>query len=369
MSAQMIEPGLPLGEGFEVEVVDHDPLDPHPDVPTPLSMVLRLTRPDRERRVERLTEMAWDRYAEARAAAGDKRIATVCLMFSGGKDSSTIAALFRDEFDTFVHADTGTGIKATRQFVRDTAEEWGKRLVMSKSDDDYFDLVLGKVRTKSGEHVWRGGFPGSGAHGTMQQRLKERANDKSRHVLGIANSRTECAIWIAGRRRPESEARRDVPAVEVDGSVIWSSPLVVWHKADLLTLRLMRPDVPVNPVSDVLGMSGECGCLANAHEGERAMWFDKYPNEPFLRRVLWAEALMQDPVALHRHYLESGMTMADAAATADRIYGLPERFKHWGMVGFMEGDEVSSLGRMCTTTCGDPLLNLMDPLFQMGSAA
>jgi 3'-phosphoadenosine 5'-phosphosulfate sulfotransferase (PAPS reductase)/FAD synthetase len=369
MSTHMLEPGLPLGEGFQVEVIDHDALDPHPDVPTPLSMVLRLTRPDRERRVQRLTELAWDRYAEARAAAGTKRITTVCLMFSGGKDSATIASLFRHEFDTFVHADTGIGIEATRQFVRDTAQAWGKRLVMSRSDDDYFDLVLGLVRTKTGEHVWRGGFPGSGAHGTMQQRLKERANDKSRHTLGIANSRTTCGILIAGRRRPESEARKDIPAVELDGSAIWSSPMVVWHKADLLTYRLMHPgEVPTNPVSTTLGLSGECGCLANAHDGERDLWFTKYPNEPFLQKVLWAEALMQDRDTLRAYYLQRGLTPQDATATADRIHGLPERFKHWGLVGFLDGDEVTPLGRMCTTTCGDPLLDLMDPLFEMDAA-
>ena len=364
--------GQPLNDsafdfGFGLpDEIDHDPLDPHLEVPTPLSLVLRLTRPDRERRLERLIEIAWMRYQQARDAAKDagKDIVTVGLMFSGGKDSSTIAALFRDEFDTIIHADTGTGIEATRQFVKDTAEAWGKRLVISKSDDDYFDMVLGLVRTKSGEHVFRGGFPGSGAHGFVQQRLKERANDKSRHTLGIANSHTKCAIWIAGRRRAESNARADVPHVDIDGSVFWSSPLTVWHKADLVTLRLARPgEVPDNAVARTLGMSGECGCLANAHEGERAMWFDKYPNEPFLQKVLWAEALMQDWGALHAYYLSRGLTEADAVATAHRIYGLDERFKHWGLVGFIEGDDLSPMGRLCGKDCGpDPLLDLMDPL-------
>lgn len=341
------EPTFGFGGEFDTPAdIDHDPLSPHPEVPTPLDMVHRLTRRDRELRVEALTELAWQRYAEARNLAEPKRIATVCLLFSGGKDSSTIAALFRDEFDTIVHADTGTGVEATRQFVRDTAAAWGKRLVMEKSDDDYFDLVLGRVRTKAGEKVWPGGFPGGGAHGLMQQRLKERATDKARHTLGVANSRTECAVWIAGRRRPESTQRRDVPHYEVDGSVIWCSPLAVWHKADLLTLRLMRDDVPVNPVSEVLGMSGECGCLANSHPGEREMWFEKYPDEPFLRRVLEVESELR-----HRD-------------------DIPNRFKRWGMSGVLPDEDVAPGGRFCGKDCGpDPLLDLMDPLFDLESTA
>ena len=346
--------------------VDHDALNPDWEEPTPIDLVMRLTRPQREQRVERLVEMAHAQHAETMRLITDsgKTAVATCSLVSGGNDSYTVAHLFRDQLTHFVHANTGTGIEATRQFVKDTAEAWGKRLVISKSDDDYFDMILGLVRTKAGEHVYRGGFPGSGAHGFVQQRLKERANDKSRHTLGIANSHTKCAIWIAGRRRAESNARADVPHVDIDGSVFWSSPLTVWHKADLVTLRLARPgEVPDNAVARTLGMSGECGCLANAHEGERAMWFDKYPNEPFLQKVLWAEALMQDWGALHAYYLSRGLTEADAVATAHRIYGLDERFKHWGLVGFIEGDDLSPMGRLCGKDCGpDPLLDLMDPL-------
>lgn len=369
MSTAYTEPVL----DFRLEGdIDHDPLDPHPEVPTPLDLVVRLTRRDRERRVERLTEMAWARYEQAVAACGSKTIEAICGLYSGGKDSSAIVTLFRPVLTHLLHADTGTGIEATREFVRGVAAAWELPLVMERAPDDYFDIVLGLVKTKgTGEDVWPGGFPGPGAHGFTQQRLKERAMDLARHTLGVGNSKTRCVIWIAGRRRPESEARKDVPHVELDGSVTWSAPLAVWHKADLLTLRLMRPDeVPINPTAERLGMSGECGCLANAHPGEREMWFRNYPDDPFLAKVLEVEALLRDRAGLRRLALSRGYTAAAADAYADRLYAIPEHRKTWGWgathVDKTPAPRVDSVGRLCKKDCGvDPLLALMDPLIPL----
>ena len=108
--------------------IDHDPLDPHPEEPTPLDLVMRLTRTQREQRVEKLIELAWRRYHEAIQyfiTDEGRQHHSTCLMFSGGKDSSTIAALFRPVATHILHANTGTGIQATRDFVAQTAQEWG----------------------------------------------------------------------------------------------------------------------------------------------------------------------------------------------------------------------------------------------------
>jgi len=102
----------------------------------------------------------------------------------------------------------------------------------------------------------------------MYQRLKERALDLARHELGIANSRKQAGVWIAGRRREESKRRSDIPLHEADGSVIWVSPVANWTKLDLNTYRSMNPDIPRNPVAAQLHMSGECLCGAYAHPGE-----------------------------------------------------------------------------------------------------
>jgi 3'-phosphoadenosine 5'-phosphosulfate sulfotransferase (PAPS reductase)/FAD synthetase len=332
--------------------IDHDPLNPHPEEPTPIDLVMRLTRPQRELRVERLIEMAWQRYHEAVdyfITRDGLHQSSTCLLFSGGKDSSTIAALFRPVVTHILHANTGTGIEATRTFVRDIAHEWGVDLVMERGDDDYFDMVLGRLRAKDGTLVWPGGFPGPGSHGfPMYQRLKERAFDKMKHTLGVSNSRKLRSVWIAGRRRPESKARGTIPHCERDGPIVWVSPLAVWHKADLLALRLMRDDVPINPVADKLGMSGECGCLANAHPGEREIWFDAYPNEPFLLRILETEHILRtDPKYAH----------------------IPDYMKSWGWGAYKEDVRRSDPGRLCGPDCGpDPLLDMMDPLFDLDVA-
>lgn len=333
-----------------------DPLDPHPEHPTPLDLVLQLSASERETRVKRLVEMAWNRYDEAvdvhSRQLGTEIVAT-CSLVSGGNDSYTVAHIFREVATHQVHANTGTGIEATREFVRATAAEWGVPLIEKHVPEGqgYFDLVRGNVMAvsrKTGQLVqsWPGGFPGPAAHRIMYQRLKGRGLEKIPHDFGISGSTTERVLFIAGRRRPESKRRATVPHHERQGTIVWASPLAVWHKADLRTYRLMmaRTDnpVPVNPVSKVLGMSGECGCLANAVAEEADKWKAAYPDDPFIRKVIEVEAELVD---------------------RDDI---PEHRKRWGWGGtFEDPDEVQSLeGTLCSVNCGvDPLFDLMDPLF------
>lgn len=352
---------IPEGQGtlpFTGDGIDHDPLDPHPDVPTPLDLVMRLTRPQRLDRVRALTDLAWQRYEEALALRPEREVTAVCSLVSGGRDSYTVAHLFRNVTGTFIHANTGAGIEATRQHVRDTAKAWGRRMVEERPDEGegYFDLVLGDVRTKTtDEIVWPGGFPGPAMHYLMQQRLKERPMDKARHTLGVANSTKRRAIWIAGRRRTESDKRRTVPHHETDGSIDWCSPIAVWHKQDLHAYRLLHDDVPRNPVAETLGMSGECGCLSNARRGEPERWRAAYPDDPFILRVAEVEELLKPR------------------------RDIPEHRKTWGWGGvYDDREEMAALkalnvmpakpGRMCGPSCGDdPLIQLMDPLW--GDAA
>jgi hypothetical protein len=64
--------------------------------------------------------------------------------------------------------------------------------------------------------------------------------------------------------------------MEKDGSAIWASPIAMWTKLDMNTYRLMCGDVPVNPVSEKLHMSGECLCGSFAKPNELdeiRMWF------------------------------------------------------------------------------------------------
>lgn len=186
--------------------------------------------------------------------AEDRTLAAIVILYSGGNDSTTLAHIFKDQADYAAHANTGIGIEATRQFVRDTCAGWGLPLIEKHPPVSYRDLVLDQ------------GFPGPAHHWKMYQRLKERCLRQVRKDL-VKHPRRERVVFLAGRRREESARRAVVPVSEREGSTVWVSPLVNWTKADLNTYRSMN-DVPRNPVADNLHMSGECLCGSFAHRGE-----------------------------------------------------------------------------------------------------
>jgi len=224
--------------------------------------VARMTGTQRKVRVRALMAQSRDFLAGAidqHVTREGRMVAAVVVLFSGGNDSTTLAHLFRREADYAAHANTTVGIESTRDFVRNACEEWGLPLIERKpprKSDHYRSLVLDQ------------GFPGPAMHFKMFQRLKERALMQVRREL-VSDPRKERVVFIAGRRRTESQRRAYVPVSERRGSVVWVSPLVNWTKLDLNTYRLMAGDVPRNQASDLIHMSGECLCGAFAAPGER----------------------------------------------------------------------------------------------------
>jgi 3'-phosphoadenosine 5'-phosphosulfate sulfotransferase (PAPS reductase)/FAD synthetase len=292
----------------EAEFYQGDPLRPDMELPTPAEVVATLTRPDRELRVRRLMEQADQILNDGVALLAEGReVVAECVLYSGGNDSTTLAHMFRDRATHAIHANTTIGIEQTRQFVRDTCVAWGLPLIEKVAPVSYRELVIER------------GFPGPAMHFKMYQRLKERCLDAARRDLGVAKSRTKAVVFIAGRRRQESRRRADVPLWESDGSVIWVSPLAFWTKLDLNTYRLMHGDVPRNPASDTLHMSGECLCGAFAHRGELdeiGHWF------PEVRAEIEA---LEDEV---------------------RAAGHPEPFCRWG---HGEGKPPEQVGALCSS--------------------
>lgn len=282
--------------------------------------VARLTRPERESRVIRLiaeSHRIVDTAIETHITADGRNLAAIVGLFSGGNDSTVLAHLFKDVVTHFAHANTTIGIEQTRDFVRNTCEEWGTPLLERKPPrevDHYRELVLDQ------------GFPGPGHHFKMFQRLKERPLRQIRGEL-VKNPRRERVLFLAGRRRTESQRRAQVPDMERTGSIAWASPLVDWTKLDLTTYRLMHPDVPINEVSDLIHMSGECLCGSFASPNEReeiSYWFPGVFEE-----IAELEALI-----------------------ADRD-DIPEQRKRWGW-GAEKGVKVkvSKVGALCTS-CDD----------------
>lgn len=186
-------------------------------------------------------------------------LTAIAVLFSGGNDSTVLAHMFKDVATHAVHANTGIGIEATRQFVRDTCAMWDLPLLERRAlapQDQYEAMVLER------------GFPGPAMHWKMYQRLKERALEQVRKELN-PHPRKQRAIFLAGRRSDESKRRSKLSAtIERRGSLIWVSPILDWTSVDMNTYRAMHPDIPRNQVSDLLHMSGECLCGAFAKPGE-----------------------------------------------------------------------------------------------------
>lgn len=228
------------------------------------------------------------------------------LLFSGGNDSTTLAHMFRATATHAAHANTTIGIEQTRQYVRDTCAAWGLPLIEKRppGGSQYRRLVLDQ------------GFPGPAQHFKMYQRLKERCLEQVRNDF-ICNPSKERVLFIAGRRRSESKRRAGIVLTERKGSLIWASPLVLWTKLDLNTYRLMCGDVPVNQVSDLLHMSGECLCGSFAKQRELEMIGEFFP--------------------LMRQEIE-----ALEAEIADRE-DIPEHARKWGWGAYR--DDLASLMR------------------------
>jgi 3'-phosphoadenosine 5'-phosphosulfate sulfotransferase (PAPS reductase)/FAD synthetase len=277
--------------------------------------VVRLTRPQREARVARLIDESREILASSvqeHVINDGREVAGLVVLFSGGNDSTTLAHLFRDQATHAAHANTTVGIEKTRDFVRNVCEEWGLPLIERmppREVDHYASLVRAH------------GFPGPGHHYKMFQRLKERALEQVRREL-VSNPYRERVVFIAGRRRDESQRRANVPIAERRGSTVWVSPLVNWTKADLTTYRLMQGDVPANEVSDLIHMSGECLCGSFASPNEReeiSYWF---PDAFDQMAALELEIADRDDIPAHRKTWGWG---ADPVARAANKDGKPSK--------------------------------------------
>ena len=206
----------------------------------------------------------------------NRQLAAVVTLFSGGDDSTVLAHIMRERTDYYGHANTEIGIEQTREFVRETCRTWGVPLLerTPKPGRRYEDYVLQE------------GFPGPGRHGHIYARIKGSPLEQINAEL-VSNPYRHRVLFVAGRRFTESARReqRRIPAWERRKSIAWVSPLRGWTQLDLNTYRMRHPELPRNPVSVALGMSGECLCGAFAAPGERELLESYPPAAATLRQI------------------------------------------------------------------------------------
>lgn len=180
---------------------------------------------------------------------------------SGGNDSLALAHWMMKNVPgcELFHIDTGIGLKATRQHLDDACARhgWPLTIIRAKEDcgQDYDELV----------RKW--GFPGPYGHRLMYQRLKERG---VRLLVKRAKTKVRDKVLLAtGIREDESLIRMGYKDREINrtGAQVWCNPIYWWSRAER-DEYLMLNQIVRNPVSEAIGISGECLCGAFAHPGE-----------------------------------------------------------------------------------------------------
>lgn len=192
-------------------------------------------------------------------------------LFSGGHDSlsATYIASLHPSFTAAVHINTGIGVEATREFVRETCNTQKWKLLEyrawenTKSNGEPDPMIYDDI-------VKKYGFPGPPRHGEMYVKLKERSLMRLERDIG-ASGRGKCkkrVLYVSGVRKQESERRMGtVEELKIESRRAWVSPILDWSKLDT-TLLIEQVQLKRNPVVDLIHKSGECLCGAFAKQGE-----------------------------------------------------------------------------------------------------
>ncbi|MEQ9091824.1 MAG: phosphoadenosine phosphosulfate reductase family protein [Balneola sp.] len=180
--------------------------------------------------------------------------------FSGGTDSLVVTHLIMNTHEAEVfHINTGIGVEKTREYVRTFCKEneWVLNEIRAKEDcgKDYEEMVL--------EH----GFPGPSQHSIMYRNLKERGiRELCRRKQ---NKRGDKVLLVTGIREDESFIRSGYKndIVKANGREVWVNAIYHFTKS-LKQEYIVKYGLEINPVSKLLGISGECLCGAFAGKSE-----------------------------------------------------------------------------------------------------
>ena len=201
--------------------------------------------------------------------AFDEHLASEMLpLYSGGNDStcSTFVCSQHHRFRGTVYSiDTGIAVRASVNHLRSVCESFNWQLDRRQSKDTYEAYVRAE------------GFPGPGRHQSIYQRIKERV---VRDWVNEARGGGRPVALVTGCRSSESSRRMGHVAEIKRGSSIdektgrirdpyqlWVAPIANWTKRDR-ALFMTHHDLPLNPTTPWLGMSGECCCGAFASPDE-----------------------------------------------------------------------------------------------------
>jgi len=198
--------------------------------------------------------------------------------FSGGNDSIVATHFACTEFGAAaVHCNTLIGVEKSREHARKTAARYGWHFMEARAEAkgppkthkdrktpfDQTTLPTGKWQdgqTAYEEFVFNFGMPGPGQHGRMYIILKERSFEKFKREAKAGKKNTDCVMFVTGVRHDESALRAgyNCDTQKMPGEV-WVNPFY-WNTKSDFELYRQEFGLPRNPVTDVIGISGECLC-------------------------------------------------------------------------------------------------------------
>ena len=201
--------------------------------------------------------------------------AQLLVLTSGGNDSTVLLHTLKDFPDVIaIHLDTGIGLPETQAHTRAICEAWGVPLEIYRALD-YIEADGTPAPQDYEQLVQEHGFPGPHMHGKMYNRLKERPLRMAMRVH--QRHRGDRVLLITGVRSAESRRRMGyVEPEQRDGGWVWVAPLHDWSNGQMAAYRSTHA-LPVNPASQLLGISGECLCGAFAAKGELARICQHFP--------------------------------------------------------------------------------------------
>jgi 3'-phosphoadenosine 5'-phosphosulfate sulfotransferase (PAPS reductase)/FAD synthetase len=202
-------------------------------------------------------------------------------LFSGGNDSvvSTHVAQREYDIDWVVYLDTNTGLDANLEHVKEVCKEYDWDLAVISSPMTLEEFAVG---SDTREPL---GFPGPGIHSWAYQYFKER------QLREIATHVNSTPTFYTGVRSHESTRRmKNVEGGRVEAERwIWVSPIHDWRDSAVDTYR-NEHDLPINPVTEKIGRSGDCYCGAYANRStELAELEAHYPDH-----AEWIKQVEQD---------------------------------------------------------------------------
>jgi 3'-phosphoadenosine 5'-phosphosulfate sulfotransferase (PAPS reductase)/FAD synthetase len=190
---------------------------------------------------------------------------SVIALCSGGNDSlcSTHVAMSTGLCNGVASINTTIGIRQTREHMQAVANHFGWPLRWLTPPLSYREVCA------------KHGMPGPGAHDKIYVHLKERCVDQL--VRESKRRIRDRVILITGVRTSESTRRMGhVEPIFRDGASVWIAPIIHWNNEHKMAYQIEHR-IPRNPVTPVLGISGECLCGAFASSGERSKIAESFP--------------------------------------------------------------------------------------------